>query len=161
VGNETGDGPRRRTETNRVPEDVLLYGAQCEAQLDYILSVILGADDFARHLIEAHFVSRASRDRKLEALNAVMRQYCPDVADAAPYDALIAELRQLFTYRDKIAHSRPDHGDRYHRLRRHRGVNERITVTEEELAVELDRGMRCESALTFIPGYVRRPEPST
>jgi hypothetical protein len=29
------------------------------------------------------------------------------------------------------------------------------------LAAELDRGMRCHSALAFIPQYVKRPEPST
>jgi len=150
-----------RPEPTRVPEDVLLYGALCEALLDYTLSLVLGVDDFGRHLIEAHFVSRAPRDRKLEALKLVMREYCPDVADASPYDALVAELRTLFDYRDTIAHSQPDHGDRYTRFRRRHGVNERVTVTEEELVAELDRGMKCHSALAYIPNHVKRPASST
>jgi hypothetical protein len=161
VIDDTDASPSPRPESARVPEDVLLYGALCEALLDYTLSVILGADDPGRHLLEAHFVSRTPRDQKLKALDQVMHLYCPDVADVPPYDTLVGELRRVFEYRDKFAHSQPDHGDRYHRLRRHRGVNERVTVTEAELAAELDRGMRCHSALAFIPQYVKRPEPST
>jgi hypothetical protein len=84
----------------------------------------------------------------------VMREYCPEVYDAPPYDTLVAELKKLFDYRDKIAHSQPDHGDRYHRLRRRHGVNVHVTVTEEELTAELDRGMRCHSALDGLPYHV-------
>ena len=56
----------------------------------------------------------------------------------------------LFEYRDKIAHSQPDRGDRYNRIRRRHGLEERFAVTEEELTAELDRGMRCQSTLTSV-----------
>jgi hypothetical protein len=151
------DGMSPRPEPTRVPEDVLLYGALCEALLDYTLSLILGADGISGQIIETHFVSRAPRDKKVKVLRVLLRQYCPDVADAPPYDTLDAELGKLFDYRDGIAHSQPDHGDRYNRLRRRHGRDERFNITEEELAAELDRGMRCHSALTFIPDYVKRP----
>jgi hypothetical protein len=161
VANELDESLSPASEPTRVPEDVLLYGALCEALLDYILSVVLGADDFSRHLIEAQFVSRAGRDKKVKALKLVMFEYCPDVADAPPYDTLATELKKLFDYRDTIAHSQPDHGDRYNRLRRRDGRNERVSVTEEGLAAELDRGIKCHSALAFIPEYVARARAAT
>lgn len=82
------DGMNSRPEPTRVPEDVLLYGALCQALLDYTLSLILGADGISGQIIETHFVSRAPRDKKVKVLRVLLRQYCPDVADAPPYDTL-------------------------------------------------------------------------
>ncbi len=53
-----------------------------------------------------------------------------------------------------IAHSYPDHGDRYRRLRRVGGRNEVLLVTQEKIAEELQRGIECHSALRFITVYL-------
>ena len=53
-----------------------------------------------------------------------------------------------------IAHSYPDRGDRYRRLRRVGGRNEVLLVTQEKIAEELQRRIECHSALRFITVYL-------
>ena len=61
----------------------------------------------------------------------------PEIAEAEPYAGLTTKLRLLFKYRDVIAHSYPNHGNRYRRLRRVRGRrNEIVLVTEQKIAEE-------------------------
>jgi hypothetical protein len=141
-----------------IPEDVLLYAALCEALLDYTISLILGGDDESRRFIEEHFVSRTARDRKVRMLSLLFTQRRPDVAGEAPYQQLFrrngGDLTRLFKVRDTIAHSQPDHGDRFHRLLRRRGRNESVTFTPECVLEEIALGMRCHSAMEFIPRYL-------
>jgi hypothetical protein len=69
---------------------------------------------------------------------------------------LHSDLKQLFTFRDEIAHSQPDHGNRYQRLRRHRGQNFVLEVTPEQIRAQIQLGEQCHSALDFIPNYIPR-----
>lgn len=141
-----------------IPEDVLLYAALCEALMDYTISFILGGEEDTRLFIEQNLVSRTRRDHKIRMLSLLFTQRRPDVARESPYPQLFrqrtGELARMFEYRDAIAHSQPDHGDRFNRLRRHRGTNETVTVSPERMSREIARGMRCQSALDFIPLYL-------
>ena len=138
----------------RIPEDLLAFPAECEAMLDYLVSLMRGEDDEERLAIEREHVSSAKRDRKIKMLMREFRARRPDVAGTEPYVTLPAKLRQLFKYRDIIAHSYPDHGDRYRRLRRAGGRNEVVLVTQEKIAEEWQRGIECHSALHFITVYL-------
>ena len=111
-----------------IPEDVLLYAALCEALLDYTISLILGGDDDTRHFIEQHLVSGTPLDRKRKMLRLLFEERKPDVAQTAPYTHLWSDLGRLFDYRNSIAHSQPDHGDRFNRLRRYKGENQPVVV---------------------------------
>ena len=64
------------------------------------------------------------------------------------------ELALLFKFRNIIAHSKPDHGDRYRRLRRREGKNELVEVTAEQVTREIQRGKVCHSALQSFPIYL-------
>lgn len=139
---------------NRIPEDLLALPAECEAMLDYLVSLMTGADDEARLAIERDRIASAPRDRKTKMLMREFRDRRPDVAGTESYVALPAKLRQLFKYRDVIAHSYPDHGDRYRRLRRVDGRNEVVLVTQQKIAEELQRGIECHSALRYITVYL-------
>jgi hypothetical protein len=147
-----------------IPEDVLLYAALCEALLDYTISLILGGDDDTRHFIEQHLVSATPLDRKRKMLRLLFEERKPDVAQTAPYTHLWSDLGRLFDYRDSIAHSQPDHGDRFNRLRRHKGENQPVVVTPDQIAEQVQLGKQCHSALDFIPihlyGFDRRPPES-
>jgi hypothetical protein len=137
-----------------IPEDLLAYPAQCEAMLDYCVSLMIGADDEERLAIERTSVSMAKRDQKIKWLTQEFTARRPDIAREEPYLDLPRKLRKLFRYRDIIAHSYPDHGNRYRRFRRRRGRNEIVIVTHEKIAEEWQRGIECHSALHFITVYL-------
>jgi hypothetical protein len=147
-----------------IPEDVLLYAALCEALLDYTISLILGGDDDTRHFIEQHLVSGTPLDRKRKMLRLLFEERKPDVAQTAPYTHLWSDLGRLFDYRDSIAHSQPDHGDRFNRLRCYKGENQPVVVSPDQIAEQVQLGKQCHSALDFIPihlyGFDRRPPES-
>jgi hypothetical protein len=153
-------GPRRwghacAVTDKRIPEDLLGYPAECDAMLDYLGALMTGADDDERFAIErAQGGVRTSRDKKIKLVMRESREQRPDVAGVEPYVSLPSKLKQLFDYRDKIAHSAPDHGDRYRRFRRVGGVNEVVIVTQEEVDREWQRGIECQSALRFITVYL-------
>ena len=146
----------------RIPEDLLALPAECEAMLDYLVSMMAGADDEERLAIERERIASAKRDRKINMLMREFRARRPEVATAEPYVSLPTKLRLLFNYRDVIAHSYPDHGDRYRRLRRVRGHNEIVLVTHQKIAEEWQRGIECQSALRFmmvyLSGVAERPD---
>jgi hypothetical protein len=141
----------------RIPEDLLALPAECEAMLDYLVSLMTGADDEQRLAIERENMATARRDRKIKMLMREFRARQPEVAGAEPYVSLPTKLRLLFKYRDVIAHSYPDHGDRYRRLRRIHGRNEVVLVTDQKIAEEWQRGIECQSALRFIMIYLSGP----
>lgn len=138
----------------RIPEDLLALPAECEAMLDYLVSLMSRADDDERLAFERDLMATAKRDRKIKELMREFRARRPDVAHAEPYVRLPAKLRLLFKYRDVIAHSYPDHGDRWRRLRRVGGANEVVVVTPERVEAEWQRGIECQSALRFITEYL-------
>jgi hypothetical protein len=149
------DVPKQKPGPKRIPEDLLGYPAECEAMLDYLGALMTGADDAERFAIErARGGARTKRDKKIKLLMREFRARRPDVAGGEPYVSLPANLKQLFDYRDLIAHSAPDHGDRYRRLRRVRGSNEVVIVTQEQVDREWQRGIECQSALRFITVYL-------
>jgi hypothetical protein len=122
--------------------------------LDYLVSLMTGADDEERLIIERENIAIAKRDRKIKMLMREFRARQPEIAKTESYISLPAKLRLLFNYRDVIAHSYPDHGDRYRRLRRVRGHNEIVLVTQQKIAEEWQRGIECHSALRFIMVYL-------
>jgi hypothetical protein len=138
----------------RIPEDLLAFPAECEAMLDYLVSFMTGESDEERLGIERERIADGKRDRKIKMLMREFRNRRPEVAGAEPYIGLPAKLRLLFNYRDVIAHSYPDHGDRYRRLRRVHGRNEIELVTREKIDEEWQRGIECQSALRFIMVYL-------
>ena len=148
------DVPIRKPGPGRIPEDLLALPAECEAMLDYLVSLMTGVDDQERLAIEREHIASAARDRKIRMLMRRFRERRPDIAKAKPYLGLPAKLRQLFKYRDVIAHSYPDHGDRCRRLRRVGGRNEVVVVTQQKIAEEWQRGIECQSALRFMLLYL-------
>jgi hypothetical protein len=148
------DVPIRKPGPGRIPEDLLALPAECEAILNYLVSLMAGVHDEERLAIEREQIARAARDRKIKMLMRHFRDSRPDIAGAEPYVGLPAKLRQLFQYRDVIAHSYPDHGDRYRRLRRVGGRNEVVAVTQQKITEEWQRGIECHSALRFMMVYL-------
>jgi hypothetical protein len=61
----TGRVARRIGGRSATPDGVLGADADCEAQLDYVLALYLGRDDFSSIVIEDDLLDRLSHDKKL------------------------------------------------------------------------------------------------
>jgi hypothetical protein len=148
--------------SDRVPEDVIVYAVDCEAALDYAFALYLGRNEDCSILIEEWLLKRFSFGEKLGLLKRIIEL---EHLDWAPYENLVPELQKLFDFRNAVAHSAPDHGDRFRRRRRRGTRNEVFEITADELAEQMHRGMGCHSAVWGLPMYLRRDlwpgDPST
>jgi hypothetical protein len=150
-----GAPPQRRIGGRLVtPDAVLGADADCEALLDYLIAVYLGRDDFSSILIEDVLLDRLGHDKKRDILHRLLRRHG---VDYAPYDTLPAELKKLRDFRNDLAHTVADATNPFHRIRRRGGQNELTTLTEDDIAAQIDRGMRCQSALGFLADLKERP----
>lgn len=131
----------------RSPDGVLAGDADCEAELDYILSLYLGRDDFSSILIEDVLLSRLGHDKKLDVLRKILRRH---EITFDPYSRLAGELSALRRFRNELAHTVAHANDPWRRIRRRAGTNELVTVTEEEVVEQLQRAMGCQSALHLL-----------
>jgi len=136
------------------PDSVLGADADCEALLDFLIAVYLGRDDFCAVIVEDVMLDRLSHDKKLEVLTRLLRRHG---VTEAPYATLVADLRKLRAFRNLLAHTVAPVGDPLHRTRRRGGQNVPVEVTVEEVADNLDRAMRCASALLFLGDLRTRP----
>jgi hypothetical protein len=139
----------------RISEDVIVYSRDCESGLDYALALYLGRSDDCSIIIEERLLRWLRFDEKRRSLDELLKL---ESIDWAPYNTLGAELKKLFAFRDAVAHSSPDHGDRFRRFRRRRARNEVIEISRETLAEQLDRGMQCQSAVFGLPDYLLREQ---
>lgn len=77
----------------RIPEDLLALPAECEAMLDYLIALMMGADDEEQFAIDQERVASAKRDRKIKWLMREFRIRQPEIARAEPYASLPRKLR--------------------------------------------------------------------
>lgn len=77
-----------------------------------------------------------------------------------PLNTLAGELAALRRFRNEPTHTVAYQGNPLQRVKRRRGQNELVTVTAEQIAEHLERGMRCQSALHLVPLYVERHPPT-
>lgn len=143
---------------SRTPEGVLAADADCELELDYMLATYPGRDGFCSVLIEDVLLGpQLGHDKKLDLLRKILRRH---QLTFAPLDTLAAELVALRRFRNELTHTVAYQGDPLQRVKRRHGQNELITITPEEIVEHLTRGMRCQSALHFVPLYVEQHPPT-
>ncbi|TDD56840.1 hypothetical protein E1263_25000 [Kribbella antibiotica] len=133
------------------PEDVIVYAVDCEAALDYAFALYLGRTQDCSILIEEWLLKRFSFGEKLGLLKRIIEL---EGLIWAPYETLVPELQKLFDFRNAVAHSAPDHGNRFSRKRRRAARNEVFEISADELAEQMHRGMRCQSAVWGLPTYL-------
>jgi len=114
----------------RSPEGVLAGDADRELELDYVLALYLGRDDFCSILIEDVLLERLSHDKKLDLLRKLLRRHA---VGQPPYDQLAAELNQLRRFRNELVHTVAHEGDPWQRIRRPAGQNLLTTVSEDQV----------------------------
>lgn len=137
---------------SRTPEGVLAGDADCEVELDYVLALYLGRDDFSSVLIEDVLLGRLGHDKKLDLLRKVLRRHS---INFQPYDRLAADLAELRRFRNVLAHTVSREDDPWQRVRRRAGVNELVVITEDEVIRQLVAAMGCQSAVHLLPAYLR------
>lgn len=90
---------------------------------------------------------------QVKELQDIVRAERPDLMACEPYSSLKANLIDLARFRNKIEHSYPLNGDFFTRVKRAKGVDELIHITDVELAEYLDKAMALRSQLSFMPMY--------
>ena len=129
--------------------EVLGYDVLCSTYLDYTLAAYLGRDIAARLVLEP-LIERQPQSWKRKTLDVIIEQ---ERLGFPPFDGLTADLALLSDFRNRFAHSQPDHGDVLRRLRRYRGANQPVwLISENEIVEQFDRGMRCHSQLDALYG---------
>jgi hypothetical protein len=86
----------------RSPEGVLAGDADCEAELNYVLALHFGRDNFSSILIEDVLLDRLSHDKKRDLLGKMLRRH---QLTFDPYSRLVAELAELRRVRNELAHT--------------------------------------------------------
>lgn len=134
------------------PEDVLLdilgTDTYCTAQVDYLIAGYLARDEFGHELLEGYLLARVAADRKRKALSRILKH--TGLNDGPPWAQLVPELEQLGAFRDRVAHSQPDHGNVLRRLRRIAGRNDVWEISHEELRAQWNRAIACQSQVVGL-----------
>jgi hypothetical protein len=152
VTDDRDHGLERRVGGRAVTPDGVLGGdADCEAQLDYVLALYLGRDDFCSILIEDVLLDRLSHDKKRNLLGKMLRRHA---LTEPPYKTLVEDLRKLRDFRNELAHTVGRENDPWQRIRRRAGQNFVSTITEPEVVEQLERAMLCQSALNGLRFYL-------
>lgn len=141
--NET-DAP----EPHGLLSEVLGSDLLCNSMMDFLTAAYLGRNEFSRELIEADLLERKDTSWKRRTLKLLIDRLG---LQHDPYSSLASELDELSTFRNRVAHSQPDHGNPLRRLRRANGRNQPVwLITEEEVRAQRGRGMACQSQLAFV-----------
>jgi hypothetical protein len=143
---------------SRTPEGVLAADADCELELDYVIARYLSRDDFCGVLVEDVLLGpQLGHDKKLDLLRKILRRH---QLTFLPLATLAGELAVLRRFRNELTHTVAYRGKPLQRVKRRGGQNELITITAEQIAEHLTRGMRCQSALHLLPMYFEQHPPT-
>ena len=63
-------------------------------------------------------------------------------------------MQLLTEFRNRVAHSQPDHGNVLRRLVRYRGENDSWTLTRDEVVDQWNRAIHCQSWVIAVSGKV-------
>jgi hypothetical protein len=148
----------------RTPEGVLAADADCELELDYVLATYLGRDEFCSVLVEDVLLGpQLGHDKKLDLLRKILRRH---ELTFPPLNTLAADLAVLRRFRNELTHTVAYRGNPLQRVKRRRGQNELITVTQSRSPSTWNEGCaasprctscRCMSRSTRRPTSYGRP----
>jgi hypothetical protein len=141
-----------------VPEWVVAQHEACQALVTYFLARWFGSSDKERIRLESNDLSRMRYAEQIKLLRDILQEEHPALMRQGSYHDLVANLRKLVKFRDKIAHSWPIGGDVFRRSKREKAENVIIQITPKELAEYLDMSFALQSQLLFLPLFwdVRR-----
>ena len=140
------------------PEDLLweVLGLEtyCDSAVDYLIAGYLARDGFSRQLLESELVGRKPAEWKRRTLTTIIDR---EGFSYTPYDRLPTSLKVLSDFRNRVAHSQPDHGNVLRRLRRDRAENQPAwELTVDEVTSHWQRGIECQAQLLFLTVEVSR-----
>jgi hypothetical protein len=157
IGGRPGSGAvdQLAEEFGREPTPELAVAPQetCQAMVTHFLAWWFGSSNEERIKLESNDLARMRYQDQIKLLRDILQEERPQLMRESPYCNLIASLRKLAKFRDKIAHSWPAEGDFFTRIRRVKAENVIICITPEELAEYLDLSTALQSQLGFLVRY--------
>jgi hypothetical protein len=125
----------------------------CQVMVAAILAWWFSSSDGECAAREAELESMRYEDQ-IKLLRDVLKEERSDFMVTEPYRGLKPNLKKLVQFRNKVAHSRPIRGNFFERIKRVKGADVVIHITNEELAEHLDLAMALLSQLSFLPAYL-------
>jgi hypothetical protein len=136
-----------------IPEQVVARHEDCYVLVVATLAWWFSSSNEEKLVREAE-LENYRYDDLIALLCDVLLEQRPDLMSAAPYSHLKTNLTKLTKFRNKVAHSRPRGADYFSRIKRVKGIDVEVHVTQEELAEYLDLSIALQSQLSFIPIYL-------